>query len=151
MPATKPGVAQRYGETTDSAAQIQALAQFGITARPVEDADFGLIEDPIARGIPVPCGYLHRGPIERPSVGGDRLIVIGHTKSLVIVNDPWGEPALISGATVGPDGMGLWLTRANHRCAGLRLRAALDGGADRGQRLPLRAREGVGHGLDGSR
>ena len=106
-------VVQRNGDTTDAGAQLQALAHYGITARLVQDADFQLIEQQIARGIPVPCGYIHRGPVERPTGSGHWLIVYGHTPTHVVVNDPWGEPDLLSGATLNARGMGLWFSRRN--------------------------------------
>jgi hypothetical protein len=121
-PGTLPGangddaylaVVQRYGDTTDANAQLQALAYYGVHAQLVQDADFGLIEQQIARGIPVPCGYIHRGPVERPTGSGHWLIVIGHTPTHLVVNDPWGEPDLVSGATLNANGMGLRFSRRN--------------------------------------
>jgi GH24 family phage-related lysozyme (muramidase) len=106
-------VVQRFGDTTDATAQLQALAYFGVTARLVQTADFQLIEQQIARGIPVPCGYLHRGPVERPTGSGHWLIVFGHTPTHVVVNDPWGEPDLIHGTTLNAKGMGLRFSRLN--------------------------------------
>ncbi len=125
---------------------LQALAHFGVTARLVQSADFQLIEQQIARGITVPCGYIHRGQVERPTGSGHWLIVYGHTSTQVMVNDPWGEPDLIGGTTLNPNGMGLRFSRQNYRCAGLRLRKALDGGADRWRCLPLCPRQGLGSG-----
>jgi hypothetical protein len=153
-PGTLPGangddqylaVMQRYGDTTDAGAQLQALAHYGITARLVQDADFQLLEQQIARGIPVPCGTIHRGPVDRPAGSGHWLVVVGHSPTHLVVNDPWGEPDLLSGATLNPNGKGLRFSRQNDRCAGLRLRQALDGGAHRRQCLPLCP----GQGLDG--
>lgn len=106
-------VVQRFGDTTDASAQLRALAHFGITARLVQNADFQLIEQQINRGIPVPCGYIHRGPVERPTGSGHWLIVVGHTPSHVVVNDPWGEPDLIHGTTLNSKGMGLRFSRLN--------------------------------------
>jgi hypothetical protein len=106
-------VVQRFGDTTDARAQLRALAHFGVTARLVKSADFQLIEQQIARGIPVPCGYIHRGPVDRPTGSGHWLIVIGHTPTQVVVNDPWGEPDLIGGTTLNPNGMGLRFSRLN--------------------------------------
>jgi hypothetical protein len=103
----------------------------------VQTADFQLIEQQINCGIPVPCGTIHRGPVDRPTGSGHWLIVVGHTPTQVVVNDPWGEPDLIGGTTLNPNGMGLRFSRLNYRCAGLRLRQALDGGADRWRCLPL--------------
>ena len=96
-PGTLPGangddqylaVVQRYGDTTDANTQLQALAHYGLTARLVQTADFDLIEEQITRGIPVPCGTIHRGPINRPTGSGHWLIVIGHTPTHLLVNDP---------------------------------------------------------------
>lgn len=57
---------QRFGDTTDPQAQLKALKHYGIQARFVQDGDFGLIEQQIRAGIPVPCGYLHRGLVIAP-------------------------------------------------------------------------------------
>jgi GH24 family phage-related lysozyme (muramidase) len=106
-------VVQRFGVTTDASAQLRALAHYGVTARLVQNADFKLLEQQINRGIPVPCGYIHRGPVERPTGSGHWLIVYGHTPTHVVVNDPWGEPDLIHGTTLNAKGMGLSFSRLN--------------------------------------
>ena len=139
-------VVQRFGDTTDASAQLRALAHYGLTARLVQNADFQLIEQQINRGIPVPCGYIHRGPVDRPIGSGHWLIVYGHTPTQVVVNDPWEEPDLIHRTTLNANGMGLRFSRQNYRYAGLRLRQALDGGADRRRRLSLCPRQGLGGG-----
>ena len=91
---------QQYGDTTDAQAQIKALASYGIKARFVTNASFATLEQQIAKGVPVPCGYLHRGPISKPSGGGHYLVVVGHTPDAVIVHDPFGEADLINGTTL---------------------------------------------------
>jgi GH24 family phage-related lysozyme (muramidase) len=106
-------VVQRFGDTTDANAQLRALAHYGVSARLVQNADFQLIEQQIARGIPAPCGYLHRGLVDRPTGSGHWLIVYGHTPTQVVVNDPWGEPDLIHGTTLNANGMGLRFSRQN--------------------------------------
>lgn len=106
-------VVQRFGDTTDANAQLCALAHYGVTARLVQTADFQLLEQQINRGIPVPCGYIHRGPVERPTGSGHWLIIYGHTPTHVVVNDPWGEPDLIHGTTLNANGMGLRFSRLN--------------------------------------
>jgi GH24 family phage-related lysozyme (muramidase) len=106
-------VVQRFGDTTDASAQLRALAHFGVTARLVQDADFQLLEQQINRGIPVPCGYIHRGVVQRPTGSGHWLIVYGHTPTHVVVNDPWGEPDLIHGTTLNAKGMELRFSRLN--------------------------------------
>jgi hypothetical protein len=42
-------VVQRYGDTTDANAQLQALAHYGVTARLVQTADFELIKEQISQ------------------------------------------------------------------------------------------------------
>jgi GH24 family phage-related lysozyme (muramidase) len=106
-------VVQRFGDTTDANAQLRALAHYGVTARLVQSADFLLLEQQINRGIPVPCGFIHRGPVEQPTGSGHWLIVYGHTPTHVVVNDPWGEPDLIHGTTLNAMGMGLRFSRLN--------------------------------------
>jgi len=91
----------RYGDTTDAAAQLQALASYGIEAEFTQKASFKTIEAQIAAGMPIPCGYLHRGPVEQPGGGGHWLIVVGHTPTHLIVHDPFGEADLVSGTTIG--------------------------------------------------
>jgi len=106
-------VVQRFGDTTDASAQLRALAHFGVTARLVQNADFQLLERQINRGLPVPCGYIHRGPVQRPTGFGHWLLAYGHTPIQVVVNDPWGEPDLIGGTTLNANGMGLRFSRLN--------------------------------------
>jgi hypothetical protein len=91
----------QFGDTTDPAAQIEALASYGISARFSNQASFSTLEEQIADGIPVPCGYLHRDPISRPGGGGHWLIVVGITPTHLIVHDPFGEADLVNGTTLG--------------------------------------------------
>lgn len=90
-----------YGDTTDPAAQIKALASYGVKAQFTQKADWAMLQKQIDAGIPVPCGYLHRGPVSKPSGGGHWLIVVGYDKTHLIVHDPFGEADLVKGATLG--------------------------------------------------
>jgi predicted chitinase len=92
---------QQYGDTTDPTAQIRALSSFGIRAKFTKVAGFADLEQQINRGVPVPVGFLHRGPVSAPSGGGHWLIVVGYTKDHLVVHDPFGEADLVSGATPG--------------------------------------------------
>jgi len=64
----------QFGGTTDPAAQIQALASYGITARFSNQASFSTLED---------------------------QIVVGITPTHLIVHDPFGEADLVNGTTLG--------------------------------------------------
>ena len=92
---------QQYGDTTDPKAQVRALSSYGVKARFVTNANFDTIQQQISLGVPVPCGYLHRGPVTAPSGGGHWLIVVGIDATHVIVHDPLGEADLVTGATLG--------------------------------------------------
>jgi hypothetical protein len=63
---------RQFGDTTDAAAQIRALASYGIKARFTRKASFSTLEQQIAAGIPVPCGYL--GLAEEPRTAAGQLI-----------------------------------------------------------------------------
>ncbi|MFM1797942.1 MAG: hypothetical protein RLZZ117_220 [Cyanobacteriota bacterium] len=73
------GKRQTIGDSTDANAQLQALAEFGVSARLVQNADVQLIEQQINRGITVPCGCILRRPVERPTGSVHRMIVGGTT------------------------------------------------------------------------
>jgi len=103
---------RQYGDTTDAAAQLSALASYGIQATFTQKASFATIETQIDAGIPVPCGYLHRGPVGAPT-GGHWLIVCGYDYTHLIVHDPFGEADLISGATVAPVARFAYYSRKN--------------------------------------
>ncbi|MEA5417355.1 C39 family peptidase [Synechococcus sp. BA-132 BA5] len=103
----------QFGDTTDPGAQIKALASYGITARFSTQASFSTLEQQIAAGIPVPCGYLHRGPISSPAGGGHWLIVVGLTPTHLIVPDPLGEADLVNGTTLGGTARFCHYSRAN--------------------------------------
>jgi predicted chitinase len=106
-------VVHRFGDTTDAQAQIQALDSLGIQARLETHADFSTIEAQINRGVPVPCGFIHKGPVEAPCGDGHWLCVVGYDARAVIVNDPNGDLDLLSGVYLSRKGAGLSYSRRN--------------------------------------
>jgi hypothetical protein len=91
---------QRFGDTTSAIAQVNALGSFEVVADFTKKADFALLEQQIDKGLPVPCGYLHRGPVSKPAGGGHWLIVVGYDATHLIVHDPLGEADLVTGGTI---------------------------------------------------
>jgi GH24 family phage-related lysozyme (muramidase) len=91
----------QYEDTVDPTAQIRALSSFGVRAKFTKVAGFATLEQLISQGVPVPCGFLHRGPVTAPSGGGHWLIVVGYDRENLIVHDPFGMADLVSGATLG--------------------------------------------------
>ena len=104
---------QQYGDTTDPSAQLHALRSYGLSATFTKTADFHTLERQIEAGIPVPCGYLHRGPVSAPSGGGHWLVVCGIDKTHVIVHDPFGEANLIDGTTLPTPARYAYYSRKN--------------------------------------
>jgi len=102
-----------YGDTTSHLAQTRALASYGVNADFTKRADFAAIERSIHRGVPVPVGYLHRGPVNAPAGGGHWAIVIGYDQEALILHDPWGEADMITGATIARTGVGVRYSRKN--------------------------------------
>jgi GH24 family phage-related lysozyme (muramidase) len=93
----------KYGDTTSSVAQVRALRDLGITAVFRQNLGRQNVIDQLRRGIPVPAGYLHKGPVGRPTGGGHYCLIIGidlNTKQY-IVQDPWGEADLVGGGFNG--------------------------------------------------
>ncbi len=103
----------QYGDTTSADAQLKALASYGVKAVFRQNCTWSDLEQQIAKGVPVPCGFLHHGPSSKPSGGGHWLIVIGTTPTAVIVNDPWGEMLVAEGTYAGNRGAGLAYSRKN--------------------------------------
>lgn len=103
----------RYGDTTDAASQIKALQSFGITARLVKDAGWELIEQQIGKGIPVPIGILHKGPVTAPTGGGHWVCAIGQSVDAITVHDPFGELDLVNGRYLNNWGARLLYSRQN--------------------------------------
>ena len=85
-------IVNKYGDSTDHAAQSAALNEIGITGSVWRtDLTFADIDAQLDRKKPVPIGILHRGPESAPT-GGHVLIVIGRTPNGdYIVNDPYGS------------------------------------------------------------
>lgn len=106
-------VVNRFGDSTNAQAQLQALNSYGIKATFRQNCSWSDLEQQIAKGVPVPCGFLHHGPSSKPSGGGHWLIVIGTTPTAVIVNDPWGEMLVAEGTYAGNRGAGLAYSRKN--------------------------------------
>jgi uncharacterized protein YvpB len=57
----------------------------------------------IDKGIPVPIGFLHHGPVSAPRGGGHYILIIGYDKRTghYIVHDPYGELSMKTGGYYG--------------------------------------------------
>lgn len=103
----------RYGDTTDTMAQLKALQSYGVEASFTQKADWATVQRQIAKGIPVPLGFLHHGPASKPGGGGHWLCCIGYTDDALIVHDPFGEINLAQGGYLNNWGARLRYSRKN--------------------------------------
>jgi len=98
-------IRQKYGDSTDAAAQVQALRELGLEARFVTSGTTDDLRRLLNEGRPVPVGWLHKGPVGAPTGGGHWSVVIGYKTGTWIVNDPNGEASLVAGGyTQNTDG-----------------------------------------------
>ena len=93
----------KYGDTTDSSVQIKALRDLKVNATFRQNLSQADIETQINKGIPVPVGILHHGPVSAPSGGGHWVCIIGYDKATAqyIVHDPYGELDVVNGGYYG--------------------------------------------------
>jgi len=96
----------KYGDTTEASAQVATLKHFGVDARFVQNADWDLVESQLKKGIPVPMGVLHKGPVSNPTGGGHWICCVGVTadKTKLWIHDPFGEMDLVQGGYTSTDG-----------------------------------------------
>lgn len=96
----------KYGDTTEASVQLKALKEFGVIASFVQTGTWADIENLLRKGIPVPIGILHKGPVSAPVGGGHWICCVGLTadKKSIIVHDPFGDLDLIGGGYVSTDG-----------------------------------------------
>ena len=93
-------IRSKFGDTTDSQANLAALRSLGLQARFVTNAAPGLLELELRANRPVAVGWLHQGPYNAPTGGGHWSVVIGFDPGYWILNDPNGEADLINGGYV---------------------------------------------------
>lgn len=103
----------RYGDTTDSGAQIKALASFGVQASFTQQANFDTLRKQIDKGVPVPIGVLHHGHVSKPQGGGHWLVAVGYGDDFITVHDPFGEMDLVNGGYVNNWGARLRYSKKN--------------------------------------
>jgi hypothetical protein len=94
-------IRQKYGDSTDSNAQVQALRSLGLNAQFHQDGTPESLKAEIDAGRPVAVGWLHHGPVSAPSGGGHWTVVIGYDDTGFWMNDPYGSCDLVGGGYPG--------------------------------------------------
>lgn len=90
----------KYGDSTNKDAQLAALRSLGLTAKFVTNGNAALLENEIRNNRPVAVGWLHQGPVTKPTGGGHWICCIGFTPDTFVFNDPNGEANLVNGGYV---------------------------------------------------
>lgn len=87
----------RFGDSTDSAAQIQALRFLGLHAEFKQALNVGSLEKETSEGRPVLVGWLHQGGYKAPTGGGHWSVAVGVDDTSIIHNDPYGMADIVNG------------------------------------------------------
>ena len=90
-------VRQKYGDSTDAAAQVQTLRELGLEAKFITNGATEDVRRLLEKGQPVPVGWLHKGSVSAPTGGGHWSVIVGYKPGNWIVNDPNGEASLANG------------------------------------------------------
>ncbi len=90
-------IRQKFGDSTDAAAQTQALRELGLTPTFSTTSSKQDLIDCIDAGWPVGVGWLHHGPVHAPSGGGHWSVIVGYDDTGFIMNDPNGDANLAAG------------------------------------------------------
>lgn len=93
-------IRQKFGDTTDSSAQLKALQSLGLKAKFITNGNLTLLENEIRNNRPVACGWLHHGTATKPTGGGHWGVVCGFTPTHLVLHDPFGEGNMASGGYV---------------------------------------------------
>lgn len=93
-------IRERYGDTTDTQAQLATLDSFGLNPDFRTTGSYGSIKAEIDLGRPVAVGWLHKGPVSSPNGGGHWSVIKGYHDNCLIFNDPNGEADLVYGGYV---------------------------------------------------
>lgn len=105
----------KYGESEEATAQLKALKEYGLNAQFIQNGTWASIDAQLEKGIPVPIGILHKGPVTAPTGNGHWITVIGRTTDGkgYVVNDPFGDLNLIDGGYGSTNGKKLVYSKKN--------------------------------------
>lgn len=93
-------IREKFGDTTEVQAQVDALKSLGLDAEFVADADADLIEEELTAGRPVMVAYLDKGDLFQghPPMGiGHWVLLVGFNRDEFIIHDPMGKPDMEHG------------------------------------------------------
>jgi hypothetical protein len=106
----------KYGDTINKDSHLAALRSLGLNARFITNGNAALLENEIRNNRPVAVGWLHQGPITRPTGGGHWTCCVGFTKDSFVFNDPNGEADMVDGGYISnkaSEGKGVKYSKKN--------------------------------------
>jgi hypothetical protein len=98
------GIRARYGDTTDSSAQLKALQHLGLKAEFKQNMGLDSLEKELKEGRPALVGWLHHGSYKAPSGGGHWSVAVGFDALSIVHNDPYGTADVVNGGYVSGEG-----------------------------------------------
>ena len=98
------GIRARYGDTTDSSAQLKALQHLGLKAEFRQNMGLDSLEKELKEGRPVLVGWLHHGRYKAPSGGGHWSEAVGFDAISIVHNDPYGTADVVNGGYISGEG-----------------------------------------------
>lgn len=93
-------IRSKFGDTTSTTAQVQALRSLDLNARFVTNGTSDLLMNQIDKGQPVAVGWLHHGAIQAPKGGGHWTCCVGYTRDTFVFHDPNGKANMLDGGYV---------------------------------------------------
>lgn len=77
------------GDTTIHEVQTQTIREYGFSTKWMTDEDTPFVDALLEAGFPVVINFLHRGSMSKPT-GGHVILLVGHTGSNYVAQDPFG-------------------------------------------------------------
>ena len=93
-----------HGDTTSVAAHLKTLRSYDLNVTFRKDGTPEMLEQEIRAGRPVLVGWLHRGPIDKPTGFGHWSVIVGYNRDEFIMHDPAGEPNMLEGGHINGGG-----------------------------------------------
>lgn len=93
-------IVNRYGDTVSQSSHQKALDQLGLKHQFRQNGTEKALCDLLDKGIAVPIGVLHRGPVSNPTGGGHWLVLIGYDNTHFWCHDPFGQMDAVNGGYV---------------------------------------------------
>lgn len=90
-------IRRKYGDTTNSSAQVKALQELGLVATFRQNLTLTDVTKEIQAGRPLAVGWLHYGNYRAPAGSGHWTTIVGLSNGGTVHHDPYGLCDLVHG------------------------------------------------------